>query len=115
MYEVLFIKKKTEYYLSVSKTFAMTSVIQQSKLRIRSIDILRGVVMLIMAIDHVRDLFSYCSMDRPSPTNLATTTPQLFFTRWITHFCAPTFVFLSGTSAFFSQPGTEQKKKQACF
>jgi len=52
--------------------------------------------MLIMAVDHVRDTFH---LAQPEPTNLAITTPILFFTRWITHFCAPTFVFLSGISA----------------
>lgn len=55
--------------------------------------------MLIMAIDHVRDFLHAAHTD---PTSLAATTPFLFFTRWITHFCAPTFVFLSGISAYLA-------------
>jgi len=70
-----------------------------TKHRIASIDILRGLVMLIMAIDHVRDALH---KGHPSPTDLGVTTPILFFTRFITHFCAPTFVFLSGISACLS-------------
>jgi uncharacterized membrane protein len=69
--------------------------------RILSIDITRGIVMVIMALDHVRDLMHIHSIDG-SPSNLSTTTPLLFFTRWITYLCAPIFVFLSGTSAFLS-------------
>jgi len=76
--------------------------------RIESIDILRGLVMIIMALDHVRDYTNtgYMFLD---PTNLETTTPALFFTRWITHFCAPVFVFLAGTSAFLY--GSKHKSK----
>lgn len=69
--------------------------------RHQSIDIVRGVVMIIMALDHTRDLIHLTSVT-DSPTNLQTTTPALFLTRWITHFCAPTFVFLSGVSAYLS-------------
>lgn len=57
--------------------------------------------MIVMALDHTRDIIHITSVTE-SPTNLATTTPILFFTRWITHFCAPTFVFLSGASAYMS-------------
>src|SRR6185437_13679952 len=66
--------------------------------RLPSIDIARGLVMVIMALDHARDLL-HIHADQ-SPTNLATTTPILFFTRWITHLCAPGFVFLAGTSVY---------------
>lgn len=69
------------------------------KERITSIDLLRGAVIILMALDHVRMYFGEGSW-YTNPTDLTTTTPLLFFTRWITHFCAPVFIFLAGTSAF---------------
>ncbi|NJM25460.1 MAG: DUF1624 domain-containing protein [Bacteroidia bacterium] len=62
-----------------------------------SVDILRGLVIVIMGLDHVRDFFSPTLFAPEDPT---VTTPAWFFTRWITHFCAPVFVFLAGTSAY---------------
>src|SRR5882672_7986052 len=61
--------------------------------RIMSLDVMRGLAMVLMAIDHVR---VYSGLPAGGPT------PGIFFTRWITHFCAPAFIFLAGTSAFLS-------------
>ena len=66
--------------------------------RIVSLDIMRGLVMVIMALDHTRDFFTNLRFE---PENLAQTYYALFFTRWITHFCAPLFFFLAGTGAYF--------------
>lgn len=87
----------------------MQKTLITNKVRIESIDILRGLVMVIMALDHVRDYF-HISDD---PLNLATTTPFLFFTRWITHFCAPIFVFLSGTSIYLQSLRKTKKVLQS--
>ncbi len=91
----------------------MQSTINPVQKRIESIDILRGVVMVIMALDHVRDYF-YITSNTDNPLNLATTTPFLFFTRWITHFCAPIFVLLSGVSVYL-QSQRKTKKELSAF
>ncbi len=75
----------------------MQPVPKTRRSRIESIDVLRGVIMVLMALDHTRDYFGIPGI---SPTNLAQTTVPLFFTRWITHFCAPVFFLLTGTGAY---------------
>jgi uncharacterized membrane protein len=67
--------------------------------RVTSIDLLRGLVMIIMALDHVRDYFNIAAFQF-DPTDLSKTSIPLFFTRFITHYCAPVFMLLSGTSAY---------------
>lgn len=75
--------------------------------RVNSIDLLRGTVLILMALDHVRTFFFSTPF---SPTDLSHTTAALFITRWLTHFCAPAFIFLAGVSAFLY--GTKQKTKE---
>ncbi len=78
---------------------SVTGPLRPSRTRIESVDVLRGVIMIIMALDHVREFFGAPGIN---PTDLAHTTVPLFFTRWITHFCAPVFFLLTGTGAFLS-------------
>jgi uncharacterized membrane protein len=65
--------------------------------RNEAIDLLRGFAMIVMVLDHARDFWGGFT---PSPTDLDVTTTSLFFTRWVTHLCAPVFVLLAGTSAY---------------
>jgi len=82
--------------------------------RIYSVDFLRGVVMMIMLLDHTRDFVHHGAMVS-DPTDPATTTVPLFFTRWITHYCAPTFVFLSGVSIFLQKMNGKSNKELSRF
>jgi uncharacterized membrane protein len=68
--------------------------------RVEAVDVVRGIIMVLMALDHTRDFFGDVGAN---PTNLATATVPLFFTRWVTHFCAPTFFLLTGTGAWLSR------------
>jgi uncharacterized membrane protein len=67
--------------------------------RVRGLDVMRGVVIVLMVIDHVRFFLSSARFD---PTDPAQTTVALFFTRWVTHFCAPVFMLLAGTGAYLA-------------
>src|SRR5262249_27292 len=67
--------------------------------RNRAVDALRGLVMILMALDHTRDFFHFGAMSF-SPEDLTRTTVALFFTRWVTHLCAPVFFFTTGIGAF---------------
>lgn len=84
----------------------------QKSSRLNSIDYLRGIIMVIMALDHVKSYFTEIRFD---PLDLSQTSPELFFTRWITHFCAPVFVFLAGTGAFLSLSRGKIKKELSKF
>ena len=87
-----------ENVTTTTPIFVKGSIKPTGVYRIESIDLLRGLIMIIMALDHVRDYF-HADAFINDPLDLNTTTPLLYFTRWITHYCAPLFMFLSGTSA----------------
>jgi uncharacterized membrane protein len=89
----------------------MMTGMQTSK-RVESIDVLRGMVMIIMALDHTRDYFSVL---RFPPEDLSRATPLLFFTRWITHLCAPAFFLLAGLGAALSLSRGRTKKELSWF
>jgi uncharacterized membrane protein len=90
----------------------MTSLETQPKKRIDSIDVVRGLVMVIMALDHSRDFLSVLDYQ---PTDLSKASTVLFFTRFITHYCAPTFIFLTGTGAFLFLNNGKTKNQAARF
>jgi uncharacterized membrane protein len=88
------------------------SKVVPARSRLDSIDLVRGLVIVIMALDHVRGNFMNFHYD---PANVVDTTPAYFLTRWITHFCAPTFVFLAGAGAFLYGARGRTKPELAWF
>ncbi len=82
--------------------------------RIDSVDLLRGIVMVIMMLDHTRD-YVHSGALLFDPLNLSQTTPWLFVTRWITHYCAPVFVFLAGTGAYLQFARGKSKRDLSRF
>src|SRR3954464_2406839 len=79
---------------------AVQQVLSTRRSRISAVDVLRGLVMVIMALDHTREFFtSYAG----NPLDPKQTTLALYMARWVTHLCAPVFVFLAGTSIFLQQ------------
>src|SRR3989440_2985313 len=82
--------------------------------RIDSVDLLRGVVMVIMMLDHTRD-FVHSGALLFDPLDLSKTTTALFLTRWITHFCAPVFVFLAGTGTYLQLARGKSKRDLSRF
>ena len=92
---------------------APSSAIQPGA-RVQALDVLRGLVIVIMALDHVRDYF-HDSGYAYDPLNPSTTTAMLYATRWVTHFCAPTFVFLAGVSAWLQRAKGKDPARLARF
>src|SRR6266571_5366786 len=86
----------------------------KTRQRIDSIDLLRGIVMVIMMLDHTRD-FLHSGALLFDPLDLSKTTTALFLTRWITHFCAPVFVFLAGTGAYLQFARGKSKRELSRF
>src|SRR5207247_7141926 len=87
---------------------------QPARRRIDSIDLLRGIVMVIMMLDHTRDFIHYGAL-LFDPLDLSKTTTALFLTRWITHYCAPVFVFLAGTGAYLQFARGKSKRQLSRF
>jgi uncharacterized membrane protein len=103
------------------ETFPQVSVdappkpVSSVRARLDSIDLLRGIVMVVMMLDHTRDFVHYVQIQGFDPTDLTHTSVKLFFTRWITHYCAPIFVFLAGTGAYLQLARGKSKRDLSRF
>ena len=102
------------YDVPLTAADPLPNSIEPSRGRIDSIDLLRGIVMVIMMLDHTRD-FVHNAVYQFAPEDLSRTNVALFFTRWITHFCAPVFVFLAGTGAYLQLARGKSKAELSRF
>ena len=94
---------------------APAQTVATTRARIASIDVMRGLVMLFMLVDHVREAL-YLHLQVSDPMNVATTAPELFFTRMLAHLCAPVFVFLTGLSAWlYAHPASGPERPVSSF
>ena len=83
--------------------------------RLESVDLLRGLIMVVMALDHTRDFFHWSALHGIEPADLAATSAPIFLTRWLTHFCAPNFSFLAGVGVFLSTLRGKSKRDLSWF
>jgi uncharacterized membrane protein len=102
------------YEVPLAAADPLTSPVEPARRRVDSIDLLRGIVMVIMMLDHTRD-FVHNAAFAFDPTDLSRTNIALFITRWITHYCAPVFVFLAGTGAYLQWARGKSKKQLSWF
>jgi uncharacterized membrane protein len=93
----------------------MPHALPKDNARLDSVDLLRGLVMVVMALDHVRDFFHAPAIHGVEPLDLTQTSPWIFLTRFVTHYCAPTFMFLAGTGAFLSVMRGKPKSELSWF
>jgi uncharacterized membrane protein len=100
--------------MRVVSTNEASAALDSTRPRLESVDLLRGMVMVLMALDHTRDFF-HNAIGKFDPLDLSHTNIAIFFTRWITHFCAPVFVFLAGTGAFLSAARGKSKRELSWF
>ena len=100
---------------STSDTVPLNPSDTRTRKRIVSIDVMRGLVILLMVVDHTRERYFY-HLNVSDPMDLKSTSPALFFTRMTAHLCAPTFVFLSGLAAWlYAHPVHRPTRSPSCF
>jgi uncharacterized membrane protein len=104
----------TSAYILQPAVLPSLDEIKRGRARIDSVDLLRGIVMVIMMLDHTRDFVHNAAL-RFDPLDLTQTNTLLFLTRWITHYCAPTFVFLAGTGAYLQFARGKSKSEMSRF